>query len=349
MKYNNKISQSKVKPSKLILGQYTDDWQGCSKLVNDLSKYFIEMFDYSKKMKIKDYAKLIEIEYRDDTIINPSFYPLIDSVLGFAGITRNYSNKWLMLKERRESEDKIYDTKQIGWVNVNSVYPNYENKGVIAINSLDTASKIKHQGKEVYVSGDNRHWTADIANVLSVINEFSSNEFTLEPHEKRAIKYMAGEILANTFQHAFDKEGRSDIGMFLNEETKVLMITINDRGLSIPGNIRKRMSNNKISKKSDSWLIEWALGRGNTSKEKERQGGMGLYRVKTILDNAEGEFAIRSLTGILHNVNGSITKTRNYYKNFGTITYMKVDLGKIKKEDLEIPKEIWDEVKGVFI
>ena len=181
-----------------------------------------------------------------------------------------------------------------------------------------------------------------------MLEKFNSNKnLKLNLLEQRAIKFIAGEIIANTFQHAFDKKGLCSIGIFLRNKDKKVIMTISDIGLSIPNNVRKCNKNKKSI--SDSGAIEWALGKWNTTKSEELQGGMGLYRVKKILEDAKGEFAFRSLNGIYYFKNGKIKKSTNYYENFGTLFYAEFFLKNLNSKSLNINKKTWEEIKGVFI
>lgn len=344
----------KIAPKKpiLTLGCYSDDWNGCSLLINELIDYNQYWMDKAKKLgDINRMGELIKIEFTDDTKVNPAFYPLIWNYLGFINKTEILSPKWKKLEDFRRLENniaKVKDSNNTTWTNVNSVYPNYENKGTIVVNRLDTDDVILlSDGSKIGLKDNSVHnWSAQIANFLTMIDKFSNPDFKLKPYEHRAIKYIAGEIIANTFQHAFKNDGASSIGIFLDETKREITMTISDRGLSIPGSVRTHNDEKKHA--SDIAAIEWALGKGNTTKEKGKQGGMGLYRVKTIIESAEGEFAFRSYKGTYHFKDGKVSKSNNYYANFGTVFYTKIKLDKITRESVEISKDIWEEVKGVF-
>ena len=347
-----------LKKQKLVFGCYEDTWEGCSKLLDDIYRTTLLGYNKANSLYKNNYEehmkKFISFEINNDSKINPAFFPLIETNLNFEYEIKRGS-KWEkidnLLKEKlKEKNQKIKDIKGREWLNVNSIYPNYENKGTIAIKWIDSedlillnTNKIKNQRKKSW-----NDYSAEIANVLVMLGRFTSNKnLKLNSLEQRAIKFIAGEVIANTFQHAFKEKGLCSIGIFLRDKNKKITMTISDMGLSIPNNVRKYNKNKKSI--SDSGAIEWALGKWHTTKAKKLQGGMGLYRVKKIVEDAKGEFAFRSLNGIYHFKNGKIKKSKNYYENFGTLFYVEFILKNLDFKSLSISKEEEEEIKEVFL
>ncbi len=347
---------------KLIFKEYSDSWEGCSKLLDDIYKHYVNAQNKAESLHkeinwLENIGKFISYEITDKTKINPAFFPLIETNLNFEGYKIKRGSKWekinnLLVETRKEKKQKIKDVKGDEWLNVNGMYPNYENKGAIAINSINTNDLTPlYLNKKTKLKKSLHDYSAEIANVLVILEKFASSQnLKLNLLEKRAIKFIAGEIIANAFQHAFDEDGSCSIGIFLSKKNKKIIMTINDTGMSIPTSVRNHNKNKKNKKLiKDFEAIQWALEKGNTTKSKKLQGGIGLYRVKKIIEDAKGEFAFRSLSGIYHFKNGKIKKNINYYKNFGTLFYAEFFLRNLTSKSLNISKETWEEIKGVFI
>lgn len=339
---------SKNNSELLLLGKYTDDWVGCTKLINDLSSFQYELSLIAKAKGRTISGSDFFFKLSNETRINPAFYSLIPSFLHWPGFRTIYDTKWKNLFDSMETGNvpqKIVDSTNITWINVNSIFPNYEDKGVVIVNTLDNDKKdviTTSDGRKV--SNNPEKWMKNISNVLDVLNKFCIGKVELKQHEDYFIKYIAGEVLANTFQHAFKGRGASSIGIFIEADTREAIIVISDRGITIPGNVSKKVSESI----APADAIDWALQRGNTTKDESKQGGMGLYRVKSLILSVDGEFAFRSQHGSVFCKGDQLTKNNHFYNTPGTVFYAKIVLDNIKEDWIKIDDEDWKKLKGVF-
>lgn len=338
----------KIPPRQFHIKSYDEGWEGLNKLITDLSEYVNSCLKFAKANNVKDWGRYINYKMDDETKINPSFYPFISHFLHAKGYSREIKGKWLNLDKFLDDKDnfEFQDFLGANYSNVNSIFPNYENKGTVVIYRIDSEEGFEEGNtKKVGDVFSYKEWSKDVANVLNTVDKFSE-DIKLTPIQIRGIKYILGEVIANTFQHAFKDEGSSSIGIYIDKKTMTAYLTISDRGLSIPGSFRKRYP--KFKNKSDSFIIEYALGEGNTSKDESKQGGMGLFRVKNIIAGSDSMFAIRSLYGIVVYNDNEIEKSKNYYSNIGTAFFAKINLNKIREEDLRINESNYIEIKEMF-
>lgn len=331
-------------PKKLVFRSYDDSWEGCKKLVSASINYITKLNIFCKKINQKDYSKIFNFNFNSKTNLNPSFFAVIINFFPIQIIQKFFSDDWkkISFTDKHFKEKGFKDSKNNNWININSIYPKYENKGTIIISSI-------FMEKSNSSSDQHSDSLKEVQRILEVFQNFNINSVKLEDYQYRAIKYIVGELIANIFSHAFpsqNKKNKCNIGIFIEERTNFLFVTISDSGKTIPQNVFDRNCN-RI--KCPGAAIEWSFKKGNTTKNISQQGGMGLYRVQEIVIESDGELGVWSLNGCYYKNGTSSKKHKNFLKNYGTVFYMKINLSKIKKDSVKLNEHMLEELKEVFL
>lgn len=188
----------------------------------------------------------------------------------------------------------------------------------------------------------------EVSRVLGMIMELSKNDnIEIKEYEYRAIKYIAGELVANTFIHSCDKEKNIiGIGIYIERKSRKLFMTMCDAGKTIVENILEKRIYGVSSPVS---AIEWSLQKGNTTKKENKQGGMGLYRIRKIISDSKGEIGIKSLDGLYHIKDGKINCNKSLNRIKGTVFYINLELDNINESSLKLSDKKWNEIRGGFL
>lgn len=107
-------------------------------------------------------------------------------------------------------------------------------------------------------------------------------------------KFFEGinEIFVNSSMHSETKFGISCCGQFYPKRN-ILDFSIADGGIGIAENIRKRIGLNFEPDEA----IDWAMQEGNTSRQLDVPGGLGLSIVKEFIEMNRGRFLVVSHSG----------------------------------------------------
>lgn len=172
---------------------------------------------------------------------------------------------------------------------------------------------IKYNGKETNLDVTAANWISD--NILKFIN-------TGELLSKKITENI-WEIINNGLVHGGNANGISIAGQFYPLK-KYFEIAFYDRGIGIPGLIRKCIKN--INFENDSSCIEWAMEKGHSTDDVSNASGLGLYYLREFIKGNNGHLPIISGNGYfcIDKSNDHIKETINNFIK-GTIVNIRIN------------------------
>jgi hypothetical protein len=103
-----------------------------------------------------------------------------------------------------------------------------------------------------------------------------------------------GEIYVNAFEHASSAIGVHVCGQFF-PKLGILSLTLVDFGVGIPANVRRFHGETGAGPWQDgARCLEWAFGRGHSTRSGEISGGLGLDTLREFVFDSQGSMEIYS-------------------------------------------------------